>query len=250
VNFQKSGWGYIIVFNVYTTFDPKDYLVYGKNFIKSFLNNWPEDIKLYIYYEGQPEIDNSRVIWVDFNKECSDQKEFAIRGTKYRQDHFYKGATKFSYKGFTIINHLEKNLDRFNIWLDADTITTNPVTFEWLNSLKSSETCVSVLLRSSRAIESGFILTDNKHPSYNCFLHSYTDYYRKDLLYQLPEWHDGYILTVVLIQNSIPVFNLTPNNEYAEVHPFSTGILGQCLDHLKGPRKNIGFSQERKKYWR
>jgi hypothetical protein len=122
------------MFNVYTTFSILDYHVYGSRFIETFLRYWPADIKLYIYYEGQPEIINDRVIWVDFNKECYEQIEFVKRGLHIKQDSFYRGAARFSFKAFTIIKHLEKNLDRYNIWLDADCITVKDVSLDWLHS--------------------------------------------------------------------------------------------------------------------
>jgi hypothetical protein len=238
------------MFNVYTTFSPADYRLYGSRFIDTFLRYWPHNIKLYIYYEGQPEVINDRVIWVDFNKECYEQREFVKRGLSIKQDSFYRGAARFSYKAFTIIKHLEKNLDRYNIWLDADCITVKDVNIDWLYTLKSGISCVSVLMRNTRAIESGFILTDNQHPEYNTFLSNYANIYRSDEIYRLPEWHDGYILTYVIKRFKIPYFDLSPNNEYKEIHPFSAGVLGQYLDHLKGPRKTDSGSKERSIFWR
>ena len=237
------------MFNVYTTFSSADYNIYGKRFIQTFLKYWPESIKLYIYYEGKPEIINNRVVWLDFNKECQEQIDFVKRGMSIKQDSFYRGAARFSYKAFTIINHLEKNLDRFNIWLDADCVTTNTISESWLNTLKSGVSCVSVLMRDTRAIESGFILTDNEHLEYNTLLYNYANIYRSDEIYKLPEWHDGYILTYVIKRFKIPYFDLSPNNEYREIHPFSTGVLGEYLDHLKGPRKTTTGSKERQQVW-
>ena len=238
------------MFNVYTTFSPSDYSIYGKRFIHTFLEYWPPDIKLYIYYEGTPEIVNDRVVWIDFYKECYEQIDFVKRGLSIRQDSFYRGAARFSYKAFTIIKHLEKNIDRYNIWLDGDCITVKNVTTEWLHTLKSGTSCVSVLMRNTRAIESGFILTDNHHLDYNTFLSNYASIYRTDEIYKLPEWHDGYILTYVIKRFRIPYFDLSPNNQYREIHPFSAGVLGEYLDHLKGPRKTDVGSKERSIFWK
>lgn len=237
------------MFNVYTTFSTECYNEYGKRFIETFIDHWPKDIKLYIYYEGLPEIVNNRLIWLDYNRECYEQLYFMERGKNIKQDSFYKGATRFSYKAFTIINHLEKNLDRFNIWLDADCISVKNISIEWLYKLKQDISCISVLMRDTRAIESGFILTDNKHKNYNEFLSLYAKIYREDLIYKLPEWHDGYILTYVIKKLNIPYFDLSPNNEYREIHPFAAGVLGEYLDHLKGPRKTTSGSKERAKKW-
>lgn len=235
------------MFNVYTTFSKEAYSVYGKRFIHTFLYHWPEEIKLYLYYNGEPEINSDRLI---YSNEPEEQIEFAKRGCTIKQDSFYKGATRFSHKAFAIIHHLEKNIDRYNIWLDADSITVKNINIDWLHSLKSGSSCVSVLMRNTRAIESGFILTDNEHVDYGTFLKAYSDIYRKDEVYKLPEWHDGYVLTYVIKKFKIPYFDLSPNNEYREIHPFSAGVLGEYLDHLKGPRKTDIGSRERSIFWR
>lgn len=237
------------MYNVYSTFSISSYELYGKRFIESFLTYWPENIKLYLYYEGDPEIINNRLVWVNFNEECKEQIDFVNRGRAIQQDFFYRGAARFSHKAFTIINHLEKCLDRYNIWLDADSITVKNININWLNTLKSDSSCVSVLMRNTRAIESGFILTDNTHSDYTRFLDAYASIYRKDKIYKLAEWHDGYVLTYVIKVLDIPYFDLSPNNEYREIHPFSAGILGEYLDHLKGPRKTEDSSAERKLFW-
>jgi len=238
------------MYNVYTTFAPKDYPLYGKNCIETFIEYWPEDIKLYVYYEGEPELENDRVVWLDFNTECSDQLIFAEYAKKYPQDSFYKGATRFSYKAYTIINHLEKRLDRYNIWLDGDCTAIKKIPLDWLNKIKHDSCCVSTLLRKTRAAESGFILADNQHEDFNLFLEKYSEFYRGYKLFDLPEWHDGFILSHVIGEFKIKTFNLTPSNtKYAEWHPFVRGVLGEYLDHLKGPRKNLGFSRERLDVW-
>lgn len=235
------------MFNVFSTFSPEAYHIYGEKFIQTFLEYWPEDIKLYLYYNGTTKINNSRII---YSREPEEQIEFAKRGMHIKQDDFYRGATRFSHKAFAIINHLEKNIDRYNIWLDADSITVKNIDINWLHTLKSGSSCISVLMRNTRAIESGFILTDNKHVDYKTFLNIYSEIYRKDEIYRLPEWHDGYVLTYVIKKFKIPYFDLSPNNEYREIHPFSAGVLGEYLDHLKGPRKTDEGSIERKLFWK
>lgn len=239
------------MYNVYTTFSPKDYALYGKNCIKTFIDFWPDDMKLYVYYEAKPEVLHDKIIWLDYYSECPDQKIFSEKARRYPQDNFYKAATRFSYKAFTIINHLEKNLGRYNIWLDADCIAVKKIDYSWLCKLHTEDTCVSTLLRKSRAAESGFILTDSSHEQFDLFLKKYAECYRKLKLFNLPEWHDGYILSNIINQYKIKTFNLSPTeNRRREQHPFAVGILGEYLDHLKGPRKHQGFSNERLEVWK
>ena len=39
------------MYNVFTTFGPQHQKLYGKNFVETFIRNWPEEVHLYVYYE-------------------------------------------------------------------------------------------------------------------------------------------------------------------------------------------------------
>ena len=38
---------------VITTFPPNRWEAYGKRMLESFIENWPDDVKLYVYYEKE-----------------------------------------------------------------------------------------------------------------------------------------------------------------------------------------------------
>ena len=96
------------MYNVFTTFGPQHQKLYGKNFVETFIRNWPEEVHLYVYYEKDAFVQNKRVHWLDYHTECPGQADFQYRNKHIEQDSFYKGATRFSYKAFAWIHHLEK----------------------------------------------------------------------------------------------------------------------------------------------
>lgn len=97
--------------------------------------------------------------------------------------------------------------------------------------------------------ETGFVLFDNSMEHFNIFLEHYKDFYERDLLFKLPQWHDAYIFTVIahdmVKEDDLKILNLSGDLNW---HPFVTGILGEYMDHLKGDRKKFGFSKERKRW--
>ena len=47
---------------VITTFPPNRWEAYGKRMIESFIDNWPNDVKLYVYYEKElPPIKHEKI---------------------------------------------------------------------------------------------------------------------------------------------------------------------------------------------
>lgn len=244
------------MYNVFTTFSIKHYHLYGKNFIDSFIKFWPKDVNLYIYYDSHPpeefiNIDN-RLHWLNYEEQCPNQKYFADRNKHKTQEPWYMSATRFSYKAYSIITHLNKNITKYSIWLDADTITTKLLPYEWLSSLVADNCYISALLRRSiNCMESGFMIFDTTNVAHKEFVAIYTKMYDEDLLFSLDQWHDAYITTAVISymekHKKIKVNDLSPKDEIT--HPFVKGVLGEYMDHMKGNRKLQGFSQERLNSW-
>ena len=57
---------------------------------------------------------------------------------------------------------------------------------------------ISALMRQKTYhAETGFVLFDNSMEHFNIFLEHYKDFYERDLLFKLPQWHDAYIFTVI-----------------------------------------------------
>ena len=65
---------------VVTTFPPNRWEAYGKRMIESFIDHWPEDVKLYVYYEKElPPITNPKIEYVNLEEVNPDLLAFKER---------------------------------------------------------------------------------------------------------------------------------------------------------------------------
>lgn len=70
--------------------------------------------------------------------------------------------------------------------------------------------------------------------------------YCDDQLFKLDEWHDAYVfgkcIERIKYVNKHEFFDLTPEGKGYD-HVFINSVLGNYIDHMKGPRKDIGHSK-------
>lgn len=249
-------------FSILTTFPEKYYTLYGKKFIETFDTYWDKTIPLYVYFEGPKDhevyqLQNERIFILDYDTECPKQVDFEKRNAKNKKifiDSYFnikEAAVRFSHKVYALTYHCKKNISHYVVWLDADTITIGDVDSTWLDKLTHKNCYISTLVRVNVPIEAGFILLDTTHPYHKEFIYRYEDIYNSDKIFGYKEWHDGYLLDLLIKamhkEEKIKIFNLSPPNYGKHGHPFVEGILGEKLDHLKGKRKQLGYSVERRK---
>jgi hypothetical protein len=240
------------MYSVCTTFNSKQYKEYGKNMVESFEKFWPKNIILFVYFELIPPnsifpSNKNNVIFIPFNRHCSDQLKFKERNKNRPriETSFNYQAIRFSYKVFTQINRIKETDSKFVIWMDADTITTKPITIEWLNKLHTDNSHISALLRHWMYTETGFIIFNSNLLKETKFIDTYEKMYTEDNIFKYKAWHDCTAFDETVKQlPELNIYNLSPAG--TNMHPFAVGILGERLDHLKGPsRKKLGYSKER-----
>ncbi len=238
------------MFSVCTTFSNRQ-LSWAMNSVASFKEFWPEDVNLYVYLEGDHNdlVKAGNIYWLNFDTECPEHINFLNIAHNHKENNFYKAATRFSYKAFTIISFLENPHSKYAIWMDADTVTDSSITQEWLKNLVDSECYISILMRRWLYVESGFIIFDTQHPYHNEFVNTLKKLYLSGNIFKEDQWHDAYLITQIILraekEKKIKIKDLSPPHK--TMHPFVEGILGEKMDHLKGYRKATGFSKERSK---
>ena len=241
-------------FSMVTTFHQAGYDLYGKNMLESFDKYYPDQIDLHVYYEGNlPEIRSDRIHYYSYKEHCPEFYEFEKRNKdrKYPPGFRYQ-AVRFAHKPYAILSHLKNCDSQYTIWCDADTVAIKPIPYNFIKSLVHRKAYMSCLLRTARYTECGFYILDTHHKYHNEFIDRFVNkMYSEDLLFNEREWHDSWIFDVVHLQmvqeRKIRVYDLSNGIDCA--HPFAQGPLGEYLDHLKGKRKNIGSSPERKAIW-
>ena len=254
---------------VITTFPPNRWEAYGKRMLESFIENWPDDVKLYVYYEKElPPIQHEKLVYIDLEKENPDLVSFKERhkndpvangelqeipnGVRRRPEagkndrgkgSFLWDAVRFAHKTFAVAHAIE-NIDvDVILWLDADTYTFRPIPKEFVLDLMPEDRLVNYLGRGEKYPECGWVSYNKRHLLMNNFINTWVELYNKDTIFTHLEWHDSYIFWQVLNQ-------VAPDQGYdigkgagaKGHHIFINSVLGAYVDHMKGKRKVKGKS--------
>lgn len=224
--------------DVVTSMNSNIYCQYGKEMIDSFIKNWPITHKLYVYSENisMPE-DNERVSFVHLRN--PNLYDFIDRNS-CRQDQknpleLAKGAVRFSYKSFSIIEHAKKSKNF--VWLDADTKTYRQIPEGFIEEL-SNDRFVSFLGRKNNYTECGFVIYMNGDYANPDFFSAWENLYVTDEIFDLPQWHDSYLFDHLRNKylDETQMNNLTPWGKDFD-HVFINSEIGKYIDHKKGNRK-------------
>lgn len=237
---------------VVTTFSAAGYQEYGRRFIETFEAHWPEDVELYIYCEDiLPEQTSARIKVVNFYKACPEMVAFKARhlsnarahgiGDDGKEDYRFN-AVKFCHKVFAATDCALNSGAGKMYWIDADCVTFDAVTHEWLERVLPKGFYTSYLGRNNTHSECGFMGFDLGHACSREFMTFWRQIYDEDLVFDLPEWHDSYVYDMIRntyqAKGLITAFDLRDDRD-ADHHPFVNSPLGEAMDHLIGPRRKI-----------
>ena len=225
---------------VVTTFSPEGYKLYGKKFIETFHEYWPSSVHLVVYEERKgvtleasfPTKD--RVLYLDLDRD-PDRRKFLALPMKDGKNYRYQ-AKRFCHKVFAM-THAPSAVDWW-IWLDADTVTTAPVTEEFLATVCPEDSMCSYLGRTEwHHSECGW-LAFNMHEGSRGFIKDFRRVYTSGEIFEHSEWHDSYIFDRVRERyeaDGVKFTNLSPNAKGLDA--WSASPLASCMTHLKGAAK-------------
>jgi hypothetical protein len=251
-------------FEVVTSMSQSYYDKIGNVMLNSWIEKWPEDVKLRVYTEDGLKLPQHPKYEVyDVFKEEPELRKFVERH-KDRPDQqnpkeLHLGAVRFSYKTFSIINACLNKVADYVIWLDADTLTHTDVTIDFLESIVDDNKYLTYLGRENNYSECGFVIYNTNHPCNDAFMSRWKMEYTHDGVFSYPQWHDSYVFDQIrkLFESDklISNINLTPWGKDYD-HVFINSVLGEYMDHMKGPRKDTGssnksdlFVEKKAKYW-
>jgi hypothetical protein len=243
---------------VVTSFSAKGYEEYGKEFLQCWSWFWGNSgAELLVCHEGEYH-DGP---WHTFDlrqdtalhsfknrhasRRASGREHFSgWRSKELRTGYSYRfDAVKFSHKVFAQ-NHasIHYNHDRL-IWLDADVRTLAPITPEVLDLILPPGYDTSRLARKRKHTETGVV--GYRGVAGRLVLARMANYYTTGRVFQLPEWHDCAVYDQVCdeARPELRVFDIVRTTNG---HPLTVSPLNPWLDHLKGDRKTLGYSPERK----
>lgn len=260
--------------SVVTTFHKPGYDQYGKRMIKTFLENWPSDIKLYVYaenceveekadnlivkdlHQASPELVAFKEKWKNVPKANGDVSDDPIRSRRRDSGKGFKWhAIRFAHKVYSIFSCAKECNTDYLMWMDADTICHSKITHADIQRLLPAPYELFYLGRRGKYSECGLYAMKLGTKSTIRFLKEFQRVYdeAENGIFTMAEWHDSFVFDEV--RKKFPKYpshswssNLgdlrpRPGMSTGEGHPLINCDWGAYLDHLKGGRKELGHSK-------
>ena len=237
---------------------------------------FPEDIDIVVYTEeAKPNCNYERITWIDLHDAEKNLVNFKNRhksdpvangklesipggvtrlpelqelgGADKNNESFLWDAVRFSNKVFCIINAV-KNSSEYDyvVWLDADTFIFKPMPIGFLANLLQPDTMLTYLGRDTIYPECGFVGYNLKHRETQNFINDWKKLYTTGNIFQLDEWHDSavfwHLVKIYLEERTVIVNDIGYKKGVEGHHVFINSDLGNYIDHMKGNRKQKGFS--------
>lgn len=260
--------------SVVTTFHEAGLKQYGQRMINTFVDNWPTEVKLYVYPEKcNPQVpDHSRIVLTDLDsveeltafkskwqgvpKANGDVSKDPVRSKRRDSGKGFKwDAVRFAHKVYSIFDCAKKCNTEWLFWMDADTICHSPITTKDLNRMLPGKQELCYLGRKGKYSECGLYAMNLSSPNTHVFLKEFQRVYdnAENGIFKMAEWHDSFVFDAVrktvpdLKQHdwaaSLHDLRPRPGMSSGEGHPLINSEWGAYLDHLKGGRKTLGKSK-------
>jgi len=203
--------------NLFTTFSKGGYKQYGKRWLDSVAQYWP-DANVKIYTDFDLQVDPSIKV-INFDEVFPDHSAFKTKVTNYYGHNLPKGPVignktiKFSYKGFCIANELLTNNSGITVWTDADTQVLKNVDIDYTKLLnKQFLACqVEKARHANPHVESGILFFDSANSDSKRFGELLKDFYNTEKLFSIKKPYDGYIIGKILKSKNMNYVDLNEN---------------------------------------
>lgn len=223
-----------------TSFSPKGYEIYGKNFLEGAVECWPGEIVAYV--DETPDFRHDKISY-KLLSENANLKAFlaycernpVFCGHISGHYNYNYDARRFSFKAFSQFDALTYRKGKI-FWLDGDIKFKKPLEADFLDDLFDGKT-ICMMQRKNIYTESGFVGFDTKGVAFDHFLETYIDVYRKGRLFNLPGWHDCYALDHAVAESLVPIKNLSEALPVGNLNAIDFSPLSPYMKHNKGNRK-------------
>jgi hypothetical protein len=226
---------------IITSFNQKYYDFIGKDCVDSWLKYWPEEHSLTCYVEGFSMFDHERIKQIPFDSLPKEYFDFQSSNKNNKRE------KTFAKKAYSIIHSFENFVTSRIIWIDADTITTQPIDTKLLLTLCPDDTLVTFMgvwhhkdkndpnSELKFSVESGIFIVNTKHEGFKKFASRYREYYDKKITQNLRRFYDGEVLGAVIqeLRNQYKVKDLCESLHKKSKSPLQHTILGKYILHYK-----------------
>ena len=240
-----------------TSFSAEGYEQYAKNMLFSVLKYWKDDLQLIAYHHDMPQdVINEFPVGKNIEYRNLNDVEDMLSYREHMKLHdgteggqlaynWRMDAIKWCHKVYAMtdlsLEISEKEVKGgWLIWLDADTVTTKPLSEErLLKILPEKAELVHLGRKDADYSETSFIAFNLDYQTPHFLLADFKGCYDIGEVVSYREWHDGFIferLLKIYIAHGMKVHNLTPKVE--GLSAFADSPLSQYMSHLKGNLKN------------
>ena len=216
----------------------------GKKCVESFIKNWPEDIRLTVYWEGpgRPR-EWERVKWARMDEVehlpefLENISKFPIMSGHIGDKYNIEYDARMCRAGFI---HAHAMTEGKVFWIDADTITHSPITKDFLDKILPDDKLSCCLMRPWFNTETGFLGMNADHPKAKEWIGWWQNVYLSGAIFTQKGWHDnwGFDLARKFFNHDELFVDLAKDLPRGTMHPLINSCLGAYFDHLKGYRKN------------
>lgn len=248
-----------------TSFSQAGYEKYGRRFLESFVQHTSIPIKVYVEGVEPDDFQHEQVEYRDLY-EVDQMWDFLVkvkaheimRGEQIVEDpkdrqkgvvyNYRYDAFKFARKIYAIWDAHEKATEGDTmVWIDADVIVLEDFDEELIHQFRPvPEVEVAYLGRRHLHSECGFVVYyDLRSEKMLDFFDLMRREYSNGAFVHLHEWHDCYVFDHARYLVGMKCFNISQDvPDEGLIHPWCYTILAKYFDHLKGPRKDLGYSPE------
>ncbi len=222
---------------------------YGRKFVETFQRHWPESVELLIVTDKALPIEDDRIRqtllddvpgYVEFmTKHRNDPRANGLGHNPRKVDKDGKDwihdAVKWAPQGLAPVAALD-DLDDGDLlaWLDADVETTADVPRHWINILLAGND-LACLQRGTQHPEIGFWAVRIGVEA-RALIARFADLYRNGGVFDLRQWHSGFVFGEALERSSVSINNLNPRLQRG--HPWPFTALASYTVHKKGKIKD------------
>lgn len=248
---------------VCTGWHPPAWEHYARRFVETFAKHWPVEVGLIAYAEEPVkmargecrnlwDIPGARQFYETHSKiprHCGAAPVPMWRPKDIRKGYAWRwDAVRFFKQCIIPLAASQDLLDNdILVWLDADVVSFADVPGRMVEGLiGNSDLCY---LGRNKGTEIGFWAVKLNQRGRH-FLARLSDAYLTDWIFVLPQWHSAFVFDAVLkseMREGLKAKDLTPGGRdhvWMQCEP----LMSVC-DHLKGDRKNYGYSPEHPLRW-
>ena len=211
----------------------------GHAMIESWLKFWPVDTKLIVYSEDNLEfLNNERIKVVQLDS--LGERYIAFQSAKYQKNKLDNRMKTYAKKAFPIIHHLQETRGKL-IWVDADVITLDTITKEWIDSLITQDSFsahLGVPQAEYYSVETGFFIINLENEHRAEFLSKYQNiYYNLDFTNMKKPYDGDTFGRIITEMRSIENFKYTELSPDVGIKSPFNMVFENKMQHYKAKRK-------------